>query len=316
MPAMRVLAAVALAVAFGLPAAAADLEAGRRLYRQACMGCHGEDGDSLSYANVAQLAGIARRHPPEAIARMSGAFSGRIFHGQDQRNLVAYLGTLPGAKGFPEPGWLISADLLVKKTPLIRAFRVFDTRGREAYAAGHIPNAVSLAEPPCPALPGVAARWLGDAGVTPETVVVIYDESGGPAAAYAWRAIRQAGHTWVVVLDGGWNRWLKRGHFVSQTQPKFEAIDYPAPPESSLEARPTGSVCEVSWDWRAALDADGFLPYERLLPLVRSSGLQTGCAFPAKPTAEQAHLILTLELLGYRLGVHPPSPVLLLDEPR
>lgn len=110
--------------------------------------------------------------------------------------------------------------------------RVFDVRhdltnhaaGREAYAAGHIPGAryldheTELAAPrtgrngrhPLPDR-GQFGALMAAHGVTPETLVVAYDASGGMYAAHLWWMLRWLGHDRVAVLDGGWQAWQVAG---------------------------------------------------------------------------------------------------------
>ncbi|WP_238874181.1 sulfurtransferase [Achromobacter xylosoxidans] len=110
--------------------------------------------------------------------------------------------------------------------------RVFDVRhdltnhaaGHEAYAAGHIPGAryldheTELAAPrtgrngrhPLPDR-GQFGALMAAHGVTPETLVVAYDASGGMYAAHLWWMLRWLGHDRVAVLDGGWQAWQAAG---------------------------------------------------------------------------------------------------------
>ncbi len=110
--------------------------------------------------------------------------------------------------------------------------RVFDVRhdltnhaaGPEAYAAGHIPGARHLdhetelaaartgknGRHPLPDRAQFGALMAAH-GVTPQTLVVAYDASGGMYAAHLWWMLRWLGHDQVAVLDGGWPAWVAAG---------------------------------------------------------------------------------------------------------
>jgi thiosulfate/3-mercaptopyruvate sulfurtransferase len=96
--------------------------------------------------------------------------------------------------------------------------------GREQYLAAHLPGAVyvdldtELAAPPSraagrhpmptvEALESAARGWGLRAGAR----VVVYDASGGMAAARAWWLLRWAGLTGVRLLDGGLPAWSAAG---------------------------------------------------------------------------------------------------------
>ncbi len=123
---------------------------------------------------------------------------------------------------------LITADELRATDPrpalLDVRWALGDPDGHRHYLDGHIPGAVfvdletELAAPPSPAagrhpLPAVddlqaaARRWgLHDGGP-----VVVYDATGGTAAARAWWLLRWAGLTDVRILDGGLPAWTAAG---------------------------------------------------------------------------------------------------------
>ncbi|MBT9567802.1 MAG: sulfurtransferase [Thiobacillus sp.] len=114
--------------------------------------------------------------------------------------------------------------------------------GRRAYAAGHIPGAryahldEDLSSPitavsgrhPLPDLGAFCAR-LGDWGVTPDTQVVVYDDSFGSMAVRLWWLLRGLGHQHVALLDGGLPKWTREKHPVTDLVPSVTAQTYPSP---------------------------------------------------------------------------------------
>lgn len=121
-----------------------------------------------------------------------------------------------------------------------------DAGGRR-YAEGHIPGAaylhlnIDLSGPVEPGrtgrhpLPGRAAfaALLTEHGVTDETQVVAYDDTGGMFAARLWWMVRWSGHRAVAALDGGYQAWLAREgtHTASETRTP------PVPPVSMQQVR-------------------------------------------------------------------------------
>lgn len=102
-------------------------------------------------------------------------------------------------------------------------FNLMDTgAGFTAYQQGHIPGAHYLhldndlssaitpdsGRHPLP-VPEKLAHILGQAGVSSQTQVVVYDDCGGAMAARAWWLLRWLGHDAVAVLDGGYPLWLQ-----------------------------------------------------------------------------------------------------------
>ena len=119
-------------------------------------------------------------------------------------------------------------------------WRVFDCRhqlsdvdyGARAYAEGHLPGAFfvhldrDLSSPmtggngrhPWPDAQRLA-DWLGTAGVSPKTQVVVYDDAGGMVAARLWYLLRWLGHERVALLDGGFGEWARQGRPLSTELP-------------------------------------------------------------------------------------------------
>src|ERR1700683_805996 len=96
--------------------------------------------------------------------------------------------------------------------------------GERAYAAGHIPHALSAhldrdlagaisARSGRHPLPSVEA-WSATAagwGIDGRVQVVAYDQGNGAYAARAWWLLRWVGHEQVAVLNGGYAAWLAAG---------------------------------------------------------------------------------------------------------
>lgn len=106
--------------------------------------------------------------------------------------------------------------------------------GYRAYEAGHVPGAVHAhldrdlagrttgtnGRHPLPD-PAQFCAWLSQAGITPATPVVAYDDGSGAYAARLWWLMRWVGHERVCVLDGGWAAWTAQGRPRSR-----EAVSY------------------------------------------------------------------------------------------
>ncbi len=114
-----------------------------------------------------------------------------------------------------------------------------DPDGPQHYLDGHIPGAVfvdletELAAPPSPAkgrhpMPDIAhlQKCARSWGVREGDTVVVYDATGGMAAARAWWLLRWAGMPEVFILDGGLPAWERAGgKIVSGEEPDPETGD-------------------------------------------------------------------------------------------
>jgi len=63
---------------------------------------------------------------------------------------------------------------------------------------------------PLPTAEQIRSR-LASWGFSDTSLVVCYDDAGGPFAARLWWLLRWLGHEATVVLDGGWQAWLATG---------------------------------------------------------------------------------------------------------
>jgi thiosulfate/3-mercaptopyruvate sulfurtransferase len=136
-----------------------------------------------------------------------------------------------------------------------------DPHGREHYLDGHLPGAVfvdletELADPPSPEagrhpLPSLqrlqasARGW----GIGASDQVVVYDASGGLAAARVWWLLRWGGLTDVRILDGGLDAWVRVGG------PLATGDVVPEPGDVTLTG---GGMPVLSIDEAAALPSSG-----------------------------------------------------------
>jgi thiosulfate/3-mercaptopyruvate sulfurtransferase len=164
---------------------------------------------------------------------------------------------------------------LIDVPSLVRTYRdprppvVLDVRwhlagppGIEAYRRGHLPGAVfidldrDLAGPPGPAgrhpLPAADAfqETMRRAGISRDSLVVVYDDADSTAAGRAWWTLRYHGHRRVRVLDGGYRAWAESGRPVTTAVPTPERGDFTARP---------GALPVLDADGAAALAGDGVL---------------------------------------------------------
>lgn len=71
-------------------------------------------------------------------------------------------------------------------------------------------------------------------GITPQTLVVAYDDAAGMFAARLWWALRYYGHPRVQVLDGGWNKWIAEGRPITDEIPNIVPVPFDARPDPLL----------------------------------------------------------------------------------
>jgi thiosulfate/3-mercaptopyruvate sulfurtransferase len=67
---------------------------------------------------------------------------------------------------------------------------------------------------------------LSEAGVTPETTLVLYGDNNNWFAAYAFWLLKYYGHKDVRLIDGGRVKWLAEKKPLTQEIPKYEKTTY------------------------------------------------------------------------------------------
>nr|WP_085914268.1 sulfurtransferase [Pseudonocardia autotrophica] len=161
----------------------------------------------------------------------------------------------------------LAADLAGPRPPVLLDVRwaLGDPDGRAHHRAAHLPGAVyvdldtelsrhtgdpadgrhPLPEPA--ALQSAARRW----GIRADRPVVVYDASGGLAAARAWWLLRWGGHDDVRLLDGGLSAW-------QQAELPVESGDVPAPAPGDV-VLPGGLLPVLDADGAAELAGSGLL---------------------------------------------------------
>ncbi len=147
------------------------------------------------------------------------------------------------------------------------------------YLNSHIPGAVfvdwvrEITDPDDPrhakvAKPERFASVMSRIGVDENMLVVAYDDANGMFAARLWWMLNYYGHTEVVVLDGGWQKWIAEGRPVT--------ADVPAIQPTTFVARPNPAIFRNSEQVKQVLGTD------TKLVDVRSPGEFVGEASRAK----------------------------------
>lgn len=200
--------------------------------------------------------------------------------------------------------------------------------GREAYLQGHIPGAVfvdlasDLVDPendfPLNILsPNRFADLMGRLGICGDTVVVVYDDSGGTWAARLWWALRYYGHDAAKVLNGGLTKWTAEGRPLETRTPTppvatFRALVQPALKATCGEVRQAierrdvrivDALPEPFYTGQARLYANhraGHIPTARNLPATANVDPVTQTLLPPDELAR----------LWRKVDIHPDQRVI------
>lgn len=113
--------------------------------------------------------------------------------------------------------------------------RVMDVRSADAFAAGHVPGAVTLDVRSTlfdargkVVTPAEVALVMSTLGIGDEHKVVIVDEGRALDALAAGWALERYGHLDVHLLEGGFTRWAAEGRPVSRTAVRHPPASFTA----------------------------------------------------------------------------------------
>jgi thiosulfate/3-mercaptopyruvate sulfurtransferase len=147
---------------------------------------------------------------------------------------------------YTHPEVLVTTDWVANhlNDPKIRLIEVdVDT---SAYDQGHLPGAVGwnwqtqlqdtlrrdLADQRS------FGQLAGNAGITPETTVILYGDNNNWFAAWGLWQLKYYGHADVRLMNGGRKKWLEEKRQISTEVPKIQPTNYAAKsPDTSIRAK-------------------------------------------------------------------------------
>ncbi len=146
---------------------------------------------------------------------------------------------------YAHPDVLVSTEWVAehRSDPGIRLVEVdVDTT---AFDAGHIAGAVGwnwqsqLNDPVRRDIPDnrAFAKLLSEAGVTPDTTVVLYGDNNNWFAAFAFWLLQLYGHTKAKLMNGGRAKWVAEGRQLVSDRPAVRPSSYPAPTKVNASIR-------------------------------------------------------------------------------
>jgi thiosulfate/3-mercaptopyruvate sulfurtransferase len=152
---------------------------------------------------------------------------------------------LEAVVAYTHPEVLVSTAWVAEhlRDPSIRLIEVdVDTT---AYDSGHIAGAVGwnwqsqLNDPLRRDIPDAKAfaKLLGDAGVTPQSTVVLYGDNNNWFAAFAFWLLQLYGHTNAKLMNGGRAKWVADGRPLVTERPAVPPATYPVPKKVNAAIR-------------------------------------------------------------------------------
>ncbi len=181
------------------------------------------------------------------------AIGPRNWDSADGRNVVTtLLGETPVAvpaqsseRGYPNGKVLVDTSWLARNLNNPK-LRLIDVRRLESYRERHISGAIhfnidqtfALREGIPGKLPPLeeVIKVLGRLGITDETIVVAYDDTGGLWAARLFFILDYLSHPDSRLLDGGWQKWVKERRLITKKVPKIRSVQFKARPDPNRVA--------------------------------------------------------------------------------
>jgi thiosulfate/3-mercaptopyruvate sulfurtransferase len=146
---------------------------------------------------------------------------------------------------------------------------LIDARKVDLYDAGHIEGAVSLPKaltymsegPKNMAGPAAQiARVFGDAGISNDSKVIVYDNGRQTDAARILWTLNFVGHYDVSILNGGYTKWAAEERSISEQPTQAGATTFEAKVDDSVLG--TTEKCKLSIDDPKAIVLDNRSPAE------------------------------------------------------
>lgn len=150
-------------------------------------------------------------------------------------SIVSVIGFFPPTSTQYENGQLLVDTNWLRNHTDDPEIRIIDVRQNSKYLESHIPNAVHLDIEPLRTksngITNVISQdiindILSELSITKETTIVLYDDSNGLHAAWAFWVLEYSGHEDVRILNGQFNKWIIEGLPTSQQIPTFPKSDY------------------------------------------------------------------------------------------
>jgi thiosulfate/3-mercaptopyruvate sulfurtransferase len=151
------------------------------------------------------------------------------------------------------PGYLVETEelaSLLDKPDVV----IIDARADEKYKKFHIPNAVNIPKTlfrtpedieykkgnGFAISPEKAEKVFGEAGISVNSRVIVYDSITFPDASIIWALLKHYGHDDVQVLKGGYEKWVSEGRHVTNETKSVTKTEFKVKPKSEM-------VATLSW---------------------------------------------------------------------